>query len=499
MALPVPIQQEEEWDKHQLTGYGQEGHIMTQYGVFMKKNADIATVAAVATADGPAGIAIVRLSGPAALAVADRVVRCTGAPPSQRPSGTFFHAVFTDADDSEMGLDDGLVLIFRAPHSYTGEDAVELQGHGGGVVARRVLQAVFRAGAEPAAPGEFTRRAFLNGRIDLTQAEAVLDLIQAQTERAARAAREQAEGGLRRRVETLYEGLTAVCADVEAMLDFEEGELPEQFLAQNRAEIGRLGDAIATLRASWGEGHLLREGLLVAIAGRVNAGKSSLLNALLGHQRAIVSADPGTTRDTIEAEYALGGILLRLVDTAGMRQAVNAVEREGIDRARRLMARADLILYVVDGSAPVDAAEREDLSKLPADGTVVVVNKADLVTCAAPAQVAEALATAVATPVVRCSTKEPAGVQEVVRALREKIEAAAGQHTGVTINQRHLVELGRAQAALEEAGSLLGTTEQLVLAATPLRAAAEALGRTTGRVYSDDLLDTIFVRFCVGK
>ena len=457
------------------------------------------TIAAVATASGPAGVAIVRISGPQALAVADRVVRCAGAPPSQRPAGTFFHAAFIDATASGAGLDDGLVLIFRAPHSYTGEDAVELQGHGGGVVARQVLQAVFCAGAEPAAPGEFTRRAFLNGRLDLTQAEAVLDLIQAQTARAARAAREQADGGLRRRVEVLYERLTAVCADIEAMLDFEESDLPQRFLEQSAAEIGLLTVAIQTLMASWAEGHLLRDGLLVVIVGRVNAGKSSLLNALLGHQRAIVSADPGTTRDTIEAGYTLNGIPLRLVDTAGMRQALNAVEREGIDRARHLVARADLILYVVDGSAPVGIADHEAVARLPAERTVIVVNKADLATCAASTQIAPILATPPATPVVRCSTKSTDGVQRVVRALQEKIEATTGLHTGVTINQRHRIELECAHTALEAAVSLLGTAEHLVLAATPLRTAAEALGRMTGRVYSDDLLDTIFARFCVGK
>ncbi len=464
----------------------------------MAQNLDERTVAAVATALGPAGVAVVRISGPEALAVADRVVRCKGVPPSARPAGAFFHADFTDGA-SAVVIDDGVVLVFHAPRSFTGEDTVELQGHGGAICARQLLQAVFRAGADPAGPGEFTRRAFLNGRLDLTQAEAVLDLIQAQTERAARAAREQASGALRRRVEALYDRLTAVCADVEAMLDFEEGELPPRFLAESRAEVGAIAAEVQALLATWGEGHLLRDGVLTVIAGAVNAGKSSLMNALLGRQRAIVSENPGTTRDTIEEGYNLNGIPLRLADTAGIREAACDVEREGISRARHLMEEADLVLYVVDGTLPVTESDRETVAGLPAERTVVVVNKSDLAGCADVQAVLDAFGMPSPVAVVLCSARAPGGIRELVREIEGKLAAAAGAHDGVAVGQRHAVELTAAHAALRGTAALLKSAEALVLAAVPLREAAEALGRITGRVYADDLLDAVFSRFCVGK
>jgi tRNA modification GTPase len=456
------------------------------------------TIAALATATGPAGVAVVRISGPEAFAVADRVARCAGRPPSQRPAGTFFHATFADGAAGEA-LDDGIVLIFRAPRSYTGEDTVELQGHGGALVARQVLQAVFHAGAQPAGPGEFTRRAFLNGRLDLTQAEAVLDVIQAQTARAARAAREQAAGGLRRRVEALYGRLTAVCADLETLLDFEEGEISPPFLDAARLELGAIITEGQTLLATWGEGHVLRDGALTVITGRVNAGKSSLLNALLGRPRAIVSESPGTTRDTIEEGYALNGIPLRLADTAGIRDAACAVEREGIARARELTEAADWVIYVVDGTAPPGAADREAIAALPVERMIVAVNKADRPDCAGNAALAAALNLPAAVAMPRCSALTPDGVRPVVEALQAKLEASAGSHEAVAISQRHAVELSTANAAIRRATGLLKHPDELVLAAIPLREAAEALGRITGKMFSDDLLDTVFSRFCVGK
>ncbi|MBM4163398.1 MAG: tRNA uridine-5-carboxymethylaminomethyl(34) synthesis GTPase MnmE [Lentisphaerae bacterium] len=456
------------------------------------------TIAALATAAGPAGVAVIRISGPEAFTVADRVARCAGHPPSQRPAGTFFHATFATGAAGEA-LDDGLVLIFRAPRSYTGEDTVELQGHGGPVVARQVLQAVFHAGAHPAGPGEFTRRAFLNGRLDLTQAEAVLDVIQAQTGRAARAAREQAAGGLRRRVEALYARLTAVCADIETLLDFEEGAMPPRFLDAARTELGAVVTEAQGLLATWGEGHVLRDGALTVIAGRVNAGKSSLLNALLGRARAIVSESPGTTRDTIEEGYNLKGIPLRLADTAGIRDAACAVEREGIARARQLTEAADWVIYVVDGTTPPNETDREAIAALPVERMIVAVNKADRPDCADNAALAAALNLPAAVAMPRCSALTPDGARSVVEVLQAKLEASAGTHEAVAISQRHAVELTTANAAIRRAISLLNHPEGLVLAATPLREAAEALGRITGRIFSDDLLDTVFARFCVGK
>lgn len=284
------------------------------------------------------------------------------------------------------------------------------------------------------------------------------------------------------------------------MLDFEEGELPERFLEEHRRALAAIAADMEALMATWNEGRLLRGGLLTVIAGRVNAGKSSLLNALLGCQRAIVSAVPGTTRDTIEEGYSLDGIPLRLVDTAGIREPPGKVEREGIARARKALEAADVILYVVDGSVSPKAADRETLATLPARRTILVVNKSDRPGYPGVAGVAEALQAPAALDAVACCTRDEGGVAGVVRALAAKIAAAAGpRHDGVAVGQRHLAELRHARAALTDGAALLRNSESLVLAAAPLRLAAEALGRITGRVYSDNLLDTVFSRFCVGK
>jgi tRNA modification GTPase len=290
-----------------------------------------------------------------------------------------------------------------------------------------------------------------------------------------------------------------VCADIETLLDFDEGEIPPQFWDTVRTELGAVVTEIQALLATWGEGHVLRDGVLTVIAGRVNAGKSSLLNALLGRPRAIVSETPGTTRDTIEEGYNLNGIPLRLADTAGIRDAACAVEREGIARARQLTEAADWVIYVVDGTTPPDETDREAIAALPVDRMIVVVNKADRPDCAGNTELAAALNLPDAVAMPRCSAITPDGVRSVVEVLKAKLEASAGTHEAVAISQRHAVELTTANAAIRRATRLLETPDGLVLAAIPLREAAEALGRITGRIYSDDLLDTVFMRFCVGK
>ena len=285
-------------------------------------------------------------------------------------------------------LDEVLLLIMRSPQSYTAEDVIELQGHGGNVAAKRILRRALDAGARMAEPGEFTKRAFINGRIDLLQAEAVLDLVHAGSDRAAAAAIEQLEGKLSCSFNEIYDSLVSVAADLEATLDFPDDELPESTMPElsrrlNDSRILRIGNLIST----WDEGHILREGALVVISGKPNVGKSTMMNTLLGRDRAIVSQIPGTTRDTIEERYVLDGIPLRLVDTAGLRETQCEIEQEGVRRARAQLQKADLHLYLVDASTPLDDDDRDHLAALKSEKCVVVLNKSDLGRVVLPDQI----------------------------------------------------------------------------------------------------------------
>lgn len=445
-------------------------------------------IAAIATAPGPAGIAVVRLSGEGAPSIADRL--CPGAkiPPSAQEAGTFRLRRLFDPATGEP-IDEALVLVFRAPHSYTGEDAVEFQVHGGRAAPRRVLSALFAAGAAPAGPGEFSRRAFLNGRLPLDRAEAVMDLVAAQSDRAARAAAEQLAGALGRRTDAAYDALLALCADVEATLDFGEEEssglLPLERFA---ARLDTVRADLAALAATFREGRLLREGALVVLSGPPNAGKSTLFNALLGADRAIVADEPGTTRDSLEEGLVLAGVPIRLADTAGLREGADGVEREGIGRARALAADADLELRLV----PPDENPTPNAT---GPRTLLVFSKCDL-----PGSPPEA---ALPPGAVRASARTGEGLDSLRAAILERLGAdpAGTGGQGAAVNARHRALLDAALAALGEAEAayLAHGEEAAAPAAAHLRAAAESLGSITGRTYTDDLLDTVFGRFCVGK
>lgn len=444
-----------------------------------------APIAAVATAPGVGGVALIRLSGAGVYAIADALTRLSP-PPSARAPGTFAYSRLL-GEAGEV-LDDALLLFFRAPHSYTGEDTVELCCHGSPVITARVLERLWQLGAQPAGPGEFTKRAFLNGRLDLTQAEAVADLIAARTPRAERAARANLQGRLGATLAPLYEETLALSADLEHALDFEEGELPEAFFTSLGERLSGLEAQLAALRGTWREARLVREGALVVIAGKPNAGKSTLLNLLLGYNRAIVSDEPGTTRDAIEESFLLDGVPLRLTDTAGLREAPGAIEREGVARARDLLARADLVLYL-------SAADDPALAPPPA-GAIVLITKAELAPSAPlppgfPPEAARISALA-----------DPAAARDRVCALlRQALNLSGGETAHAALaNERQLQGVTEAHAALQEAQGCLTRGELgYVPAAQLLRRGAEALGRLLGRVYSEDLLDTIFARFCVGK
>jgi tRNA modification GTPase len=454
----------------------------------------IDTIAAIATAPGEAGIAIVRVSGADALLIADTLFRCSPPVPSARPPNSFVHGFVTTPGET-TDIDEAILLIYRAPHSYTREDVVEFQGHGGPVPARRILRHVLGQGARPAQPGEFTRRAFLNGRIDLLQAEAVADLIRARSDRAAVSALEQLEGSLTTCITTVYDCILRTCADMEATLDFEDGELPAPVFPDIERRIAGASRDLSVLLSTSDEGRLLREGAVAVISGQPNVGKSTLLNSLVGTERAIVTDHPGTTRDTIEEAILIDGIPLRVVDTAGLRDSVCDVEREGIRRAEHHMEHADVNLHVLDGSHPIDTDERRRLNALDPARALVIANKTDrgCVVAADPALASFR--------VVLCSLIGGQGLGDVRSHLLDLLQIPGMTRSQACVAERHRAGLQEAALALDEALRCIrgGREDELVLASASLRRSLDALGTLTGRTYTDEILESVFSRFCVGK
>ena len=434
------------------------------------------TIAAVATAAGRAGIGVVRVSGPRVPAIASAVA---GRLPAPRTAVLCF---FRDARHER--IDEGVALYFPAPDSYTGEDVLELQGHGGPVVMRDLLGACLDAGARLAEPGEFTRRAFLEGKLDLAQAEAVADLIDASSREAARSALRSLAGEFSAAVDALVAQLIELRALVEAMLDFPEEEIDSLHRDEAASRLARVRQALAEVLAKSRQGSLLRTGIHVVIAGRPNVGKSSLLNRLAGEERAIVTPIAGTTRDALREPVQIEGVPLVLVDTAGLRVSADEVERLGIERTRQELKRADVVLEVLDATA-----EQALLEALPAGATrIAVYNKVDL---------APGFKAALAEPgAVLVSAKTGSGLEGLRGAI---LRAAGWSSTGESVflaRERHLRALERARERLEAAAGELRRWE---IFAEELRLAQVALAGITGEVTSDDLLGEIFGRFCIGK
>jgi len=441
------------------------------------------TIAAIATAAGPGGIGVVRLSGPLARPIAETL--CGRKLTARRAH----RAAFGDGDGAV--LDDGIAIAFRAPHSYTGEDVVELHAHGSPVVLAALLRRCLALGARAARPGEFTERAWRNGKLDLAQAEAVADLIAAGSEAAARAARRSLDGVFSRRVDALLDALTGLRVHVEAAIDFPEEEI--DFLGD--AALQRRLDDVRALHAElWAQaqrGQRLRDGLHVVILGPPNVGKSCLLNALAGSDRAIVTAQPGTTRDVLRETVRVDGLELTLVDTAGLRESDDAIEREGMRRARSELARADLVLAVVEATRPDAGTSLLDGELAGAPQVLWLHNKADLLPDDAPAPPAGAL---------RVSARTGQGLD----ALRERLRTAAGQggegaDGAFSARARHVEALRRVGDHLEAATARLRIYRAGELAAEELRLAQHALAEVTGAVSSDALLGAIFSSFCIGK
>lgn len=457
------------------------------------------TIAAIATPVGEGALSIIRLSGEEALAVADRVFR--GRSPLRKAQGfTLHHGRIVNGAGGTV--DQVLAAVFRSPHSYTGEDAVEFSCHGGLVVTESVLEEVLKAGATLAGPGEFSRRAFLNGKMDLSQAEAVAELIASSSERARALSMSQLEGKLGARIRELRASLISLCALLEIDLDFSGEGLEVIAPAEIERKLREITDVVIEMADSYGSGRIAREGVSVVLAGKPNAGKSSLFNALLKEERAIVTPHPGTTRDTIEERIVINGLMFRLIDTAGLRQPVDPAEEAGVSRTRASVRVADIVLLVEDGSLPIEEREIEStIRDLIGDQKLVVaVNKSDL--HAAPIDphlYAEVLARGAR--IVVTSAKTGSGVRELRKTLFESVSRYAGENaSGIQVtSRRHLDALKRAAGDLSEALGTLKSGRSNEFIALDVRDAITTLGEITGEVTSEDILNAIFGSFCIGK
>lgn len=459
------------------------------------------TICAIITAPGRSGVGIVRLSGPDSLSIARQLL------PLQPVPRHAHYCPFLDGEG--QALDQGIVLYFPAPHSYTGEDVVELQGHGGVQVLNLLLQRLLALGARLAAPGEFSERAFFNNKLDLLQAEAVADLIDAGSQQAARSAMRTLQGEFSRRINGLVERLTLIRVNVEAAIDFSDEDIDVMADTGVLDQLTAARQDLDLIFQQAQQGALLKDGISIVIAGKPNAGKSSLLNALSGQDSAIVTDIPGTTRDLLRQEITLSGMPVHITDTAGLRDSDDVVEQEGVRRARLAMQQADQILLVVDASQPGRSLKARlaplQLDSLSADQkrdvlsrTTLVLNKIDLL----DAQHADLESTeyqGVVLTQIRLSAREKLGINLLTTHLQDCVGFQAGNEGAFVARERHVLALKNAQNYLEKA--LCGVSDhlQLELVAEDLRLAQRHLGEITGEVTSDDLLGKIFSSFCVGK
>ena len=470
------------------------------------------TIAAIATPPGVGGIGIIRVSGTDAFSLVLPLVQRLGRQADAPPSHQLTHAHIVEPATREV-LDDVLVAFMRAPHTYTREDVVEIQGHGGPLVLRRILRAVLAQGARLAQAGEFTLRAFLNGRIDLSQAEAVMDLIGAQTEAGQRLAGQQLRGRLSEQLQTARHAILGVIAQIEVSIDFPEEDVPTPQATALQPLVEVAQQQIAQLLAGAEQGKLYKQGLRIAIIGRPNVGKSSLLNALLRTERAIVTPIAGTTRDTVEEIANVRGVPLHLIDTAGITPSDDPVEQIGVQRSRAAAADADVVMLVVDGSQPLTGQDRSVFAEVQALGfglnvnnishshirpVVIVVNKAD---CTLHVEIDEVQQAAPTSIVLYTSTLTGAGLVELEDALAEFVLAGktVSSESVLVTSTRHQEALQRVAGHLYAAQDSLAQDLPLDFVSIDLRAAYEALGEVTGETASDDLLDTIFSEFCIGK
>ncbi len=444
------------------------------------------TIAAIATPPGEGGVAIVRISGENAIAVASKIF---SRPVSNLRSHTAYFGKFL----SEHGatIDEGLLLVMRAPKSFTGEDVVELHCHGSSLIARHLLDAAVKAGARMAEPGEFTRRAFMHGKIDLAQAEAVQALIAAKNILALKAAEKQLEGRLSEKIRGFQQGLTDTAAILEAWVDFPEEGLEFASMEEIIEQLTSLQEEMKKLEATFHHGRMLQQGFSLCLAGRPNAGKSSLMNALLGFDRAIVTPIPGTTRDLLQEDVRIGALHFRITDTAGLRDTEELIEQEGIRRTKRAMEEADLILYVVDGMQGLAPQDEELLSDSPQEKLLLIWNKSDLPTIEPRSLL----------PIVKVSALKNEGIEELKIAISKQLWAGRlpDKEEILLTNARHYEALHRSIESLETLlhGLKKGISPEFL--ASDMRSTLRELGQIIGSDITEEILNAIFAKFCVGK
>lgn len=456
------------------------------------------TIAAISTAMAGAGIGIIRISGSDAFEVADRIYFSKEKKKklTKQPSHTIHYGFIHD--NGEV-IDEVLVMLMRGPRSFTAEDTVEINCHGGVYAMKRVLDTVLRNGARPAEPGEFTKRAFLNGRIDLSQAESVIDVIQAKNEYALKSSLSQLKGSVNRKIRELREKILYQIAFIESALDDPEHISLDGYPETLRKEAELLFQETDRLIASADNGRMIKEGIQTVILGKPNAGKSSLLNALVGEERAIVTDIAGTTRDVLEETINLNGITLNIVDTAGIRQTEDTVEKIGVEKARERAQGADLILYVVDSSTPLDENDREILAFLSGKKAIVLLNKSDLDTVTTTEKIMEV--TSGEHPVISLSVKENTGMDQLERELKEMFYRGE-----ISFNDEIYITNARQKTALIQAAESLKKVIESIDMGMPedffsidLMSAYEAFGSILGEAVGEDLVNEIFGRFCMGK
>lgn len=448
-------------------------------------------IAAVSTGRQICAIGIIRMSGDGCIAVAEQVFIPQGAPLSQVPNRKL--AMGSLKDSQGRVIDQCMAVCSRAPHSYTGEDTVEFHCHGSPAVLAAGLDALYRAGARPAQRGEFTKRAFLNGKLDLTQAEAVIDLIEADTVDAAANAAGQVGGVLQKKLAPIYDTLTDLCSHFHAVLDYPDEDIADFGLKDYAPTLRSAAKALYQLLCSYGQGRILRQGVAAAIVGRPNVGKSSLLNTLAGFDRAIVTDIPGTTRDTVEEAVMVGSTRLRLIDTAGIRRTPDTVEAMGVERSKKALEEADLAIFLCDGSQPLTQEDQEIIDLcLEVPNSIALINKTDLGSVVQPSDLPF-------TTVLETSLTQKEGLDKLADVLDEMFAEALPCDGSILTNARQFDACRRAYESMLESlkGLQLGQTPDAVL--MDVEAAMEAMGEVTGATVREDITARIFERFCVGK
>lgn len=448
-------------------------------------------IAAISTGRQVCAIGIIRMSGDGCIAVAGEVFIPQGAPLSQVPNRKLVMGSLKDSQGRI--IDQCMAVCSRAPHSYTGEDTVEFHCHGSPAVLAAGLDALYRAGARPAQRGEFTKRAFLNGKLDLTQAEAVIDLIEADTADAAANAAGQVGGVLQKKLAPIYDALTDLCSHFHAVLDYPDEDIADFGLQDYAATLRSAAKALYQLLRSYGQGRILRQGVAAAIVGKPNVGKSSLLNTLAGFDRAIVTDIPGTTRDTVEESVMVGATRLRLIDTAGIRETLDTVEAMGVERSKKALEEADLAIFLCDGSQPLTQEDQEIISLcLEVPNSIALINKSDLGSVVQPSDLPF-------TTVLETSLTQKEGLSKLADVLDEMFAGALPCDGSILTNARQFDACRRAYESMLESlkGLQLGQTPDAVL--MDVEAAMEAMGEVTGATVREDITARIFERFCVGK